>query len=50
MLYLYNKAFGDFEIGYASALSWILFVIIMAFTALVFRSSRFWVYYEGEGR
>lgn len=50
VLYLYNKAFGDFEIGYASALSWILFVIIMAFTALVFRSSRFWVYYEGEGR
>ncbi len=50
VLYLYNKAFGDFEIGYASALSWILFVIIMAFTALVFRSSKFWVYYEGEGR
>ena len=50
VLYLYNKAFGDFEIGYASALSWILFVIIMAFTALVFRSSRIWVYYEGEGR
>jgi len=48
VLYLYNKAFQDFEIGYASALAWILFVIIMFFTLLVLRSSRLWVYYEGE--
>ena len=46
VLYLYNKAFTDFEIGYASALSWILFVIIMVFTLLIFRSSKVWVYYE----
>ncbi|HPD14059.1 MAG TPA: sugar ABC transporter permease [Planctomycetota bacterium] len=48
VLYLYNKAFQDFEIGYASALAWILFMIIMFFTLLVLRSSKLWVYYEGE--
>jgi len=48
VLYLYNKAFQDFEIGYASALAWILFAIIMFFTLLVLRSSKLWVYYEGE--
>jgi len=48
VLYLYNKAFQDFEIGYASALAWILFVIILFFTLLVLRSSKLWVYYEGE--
>jgi len=50
VLYLYQKAFEDFEMGYASALAWILFVIIFAFTMLIVRSSAFWVYYEGEAR
>jgi len=49
VLYLFNKAFLDFEIGYASALAWILFAIIMAFTLLILRSSKLWVYYGGEG-
>jgi len=48
VLYLYNKAFQDFEIGYASALAWILFGIILVFTLLIVRSSAVWVYYEGE--
>lgn len=48
MLYLYNRAFAGFEMGYASALGWILFVIIMIFVMLVFRSSSFWVFYEAE--
>ena len=48
VLYLYNKAFQDFEIGYASSLAWILFVIILFFTLLVIRSSKVWVYYEGD--
>jgi multiple sugar transport system permease protein len=47
-LYLYNKAFTDFEMGYASALSWVLFIIILAFTLLVIRSSSMWVYYQGD--
>jgi multiple sugar transport system permease protein len=34
--------------GYASALAWILFVIILGFTLLIFRSSPYWVYYEGH--
>lgn len=46
--YLYRKAFEQFQIGYGSALAWILFAIILVFTALVFRSSQFWVYYEGQ--
>jgi len=48
VLHLYNKAFVEFEMGYASALAWILFLIILAFTLLVIRSSAVWVYYEGE--
>jgi multiple sugar transport system permease protein len=47
-LYLYVKAFQDFEMGYAAALSWILFVIIMAFTLLVVKSSSFWVHYQSD--
>jgi multiple sugar transport system permease protein len=46
--YLYRKAFEQFQVGYGSALAWILFLIILFFTALVFRSSSFWVYYEGQ--
>jgi len=48
VLYLYQKGFADFEFGYASALAWILFAMICAFTALVVRSSALWVYYEGD--
>lgn len=48
VLYLYRNAFQLLRMGYASALAWILFVIIMACTALVLRSSALWVYYEGE--
>ena len=48
VLYLYQKAFEDFEMGYASALAWVLFVVILAFTMMIVRSSALWVYYEGE--
>jgi multiple sugar transport system permease protein len=47
-LYLYKTAFNYFQMGYASALAWILFVIILGFTLLIFRSSPYWVYYEGH--
>lgn len=50
VLYLYQNAFQFFRMGYASALAWILFVIILVLTILVFRSSATWVYYEGEVR
>jgi multiple sugar transport system permease protein len=47
VLYVYRKAFQEFNMGYASAVAWVLFLIILAFTLLVFRSSSTWVYYEG---
>jgi multiple sugar transport system permease protein len=46
-LYLYNNAFKWFKMGYASALAWLMFMIILLLTGLVFRSSIRWVYYEG---
>jgi multiple sugar transport system permease protein len=50
VLYLYRQAFQYFNAGYGSALAWILFLVIMAMTAVVFRGSALWVYYEGSGR
>jgi multiple sugar transport system permease protein len=47
-LYLYREAFRYQRMGYASALSWVLFIIIAVLTALVFRSSRKWVFYENK--
>ena len=49
-LYLYIEAFENFRMGYASALAWLLLAIIGAFTAVAFLTSRYWVYYEDEGR
>ena len=46
-LYLYRTAFQYFEMGYASAMAWVLFIIIMLITALQFRLASRWVYYEG---
>lgn len=50
VLYLYREAWNYFHMGYASALAWILFVVILGLTLLVFRSSALWVYYEQEVR
>ena len=50
VLYLYRNAFEYFRMGYASALAWILFLIILAATSLQFWGARRWVYYEGETR
>jgi len=49
-LYLYQNAFKYFKMGYASALAWILFLIILVLTLLIFKSSPYWVYYEGQSR
>lgn len=48
LLYLYQKAFQYFQMGYAASMAWILFFIILVCTLLVFKSSSAWVYYEGE--
>jgi multiple sugar transport system permease protein len=50
VLYLFRQAFQYLNMGYASALAWVLFVIILALTLLIVRSSGRWVYYEGEKR
>jgi multiple sugar transport system permease protein len=50
VLLLYRVAFEQFRFGYASAMAWALFLIILVFTLLVIRSSQAWVYYEGEVR
>lgn len=47
-LHIYTQAFVSFDMGYASALSWFLFVIVISLTALQFVLSKRWVYYEGE--
>jgi multiple sugar transport system permease protein len=45
-LYLYQKGFGQFDMGYASAMAWFLLVIIGAFTAINFIASKYWVFYD----
>jgi multiple sugar transport system permease protein len=47
MLYLYRNAFTYFDMGYASALAWLLFALTLLLTVVVFRSARSWVFYEG---
>jgi multiple sugar transport system permease protein len=48
--YLWRRAFQFFNMGYASALAVVLFIIIMALTLVVLATSKRWVYYEGEQR
>ena len=48
VLYIYQKAFVEYDMGYASALAWILFVIILALTLVVVKTSKTWLYYEGD--
>jgi multiple sugar transport system permease protein len=48
VLYIYHSAFNDLRMGFASALAWVLFLITLVFTLLIFRSTPFWVYYESE--
>lgn len=50
VLYLYRMAFENFRMGYASAMAWVLFVIILLFTYMQFRLSDRWVFYEGSVR
>ncbi len=47
VLHLYRKAFEEFQLGYGSAMAWILFIIIFLFTLLIVKSSPMWVHYEG---
>ena len=49
-LYIYDEAFKNFNMGYASAIAWVLFIIIMVLTVVAFWSSKKWVYYAGDKR
>lgn len=46
VLYLYNQAFDFYEMGYASAMAWLLLVVVLALTVFVLRGSRKHVHYE----
>jgi multiple sugar transport system permease protein len=48
MVYLFQNAFQFFRMGYASAMAWLLFLIILAITLIQLRIGRRYVYYEGE--
>jgi len=50
MLYIYRQAFNYLHMGYASAFAWVIFVIILGFTAMQFRMATRWVFYETSGR
>jgi multiple sugar transport system permease protein len=45
-LYLYQRGFGQFQMGYASAMAWLLVVIVGVFTAINFFASKYWVFYD----
>ena len=49
-VHLYNRAFTYYEMGYGSAMAWFMLLVIGIFTAIIFRSSSAWVYYESEGK
>lgn len=50
VLYLYRTAFEYLKMGYASAMAWILLVVILIVTLILFTTSAKWVYYGGESR
>lgn len=50
VLLIFRRAFEEFQMGYASALSWVLFIVVAVLTGLIFRTARWWVYYEGKDR
>ena len=49
-LYLYLKGFSHFEMGYASAMAWLLLIFLAILTGILFLTSKYWVYYEDGGR
>ncbi len=47
-LYLYRNAFEFLKMGYASAIAWVMFMVVLVLTLIIFRSAPFWVHYEAE--
>lgn len=48
VMYLYDNGFKYFKMGYASAMAWILFLVTMSLTAVIFATSKKWVHYQGH--
>ena len=48
LLYLYRNAFQYFQMGYASAMAWVLFLLVLLLTLVIFRSTPMWVHYEND--
>jgi multiple sugar transport system permease protein len=48
-LYLYQRAFVTFQMGYGTAMAWVLLLIVAVFTAITFKTSSRWVFYEDQG-
>ena len=49
-LYLYKRGFADLQMGYASAIAWVVLVVVAIIAFLMFRAARSWVYYSGDER
>ena len=49
-LYLYLRGFSDFRMGYASAMAWLLLIVVGILTLIIFRTSKSWVHYSGDSR
>lgn len=47
-MYIYDTTFNKNKMGYASAMSWVLFIIIMVLTMITFKNSKYWVFYGDE--
>ncbi|APW37811.1 sugar ABC transporter permease [Rhodoferax koreense] len=47
-LYIYDQSFRFFNLGYGSALSWVMFAMVVSLSAISFWSSKYWVFYSGE--
>lgn len=47
-LLVYNSAFKTYEMGMASAMAWLMFIVVMVFTVIAFVSQKYWVYYSDE--
>jgi len=49
-LYLYLRGFSDFRMGYASAMAWLLLIVVGIITLIIFRTSKGWVHYSGDAK
>jgi multiple sugar transport system permease protein len=49
-LYIYRQGFGNLEMGYASAMAWVLLLAVGTFSVITFVTSRYWVFYQDQGK